>query len=79
MMLNYMHDYHELNAGFQSILNKEGKLFNNWNSNLIYCYANIFYGKELQILIQKEVTWSESDLTNEIKTNYLQQVILSML
>ena len=51
MMLNYMHDYHELNAGIQSILMKAGKLFNNWNSNLIYCYDNIFYEIKLQQLM----------------------------
>ena len=51
MMLNYMHDYHELNAGIQSILMKAEKLFNNWNSDLIYCYANLFYERESQILI----------------------------
>ena len=53
MMLNYMHDYHELNARIQYILMKAGKLFNNWNLNIIYCYANLFYGIKLQQLIQE--------------------------
>ena len=53
MMLNYMHDYHELNAGIQYILMKAEKLFNNWNSNLIYYYANLFYEIKLQQLIQE--------------------------
>ena len=51
MILNYMHDDHELNAGIQSIFMKIGKLFNKWNLNLIYCYANLFYGIKLQQLI----------------------------
>ena len=46
-----MHDYHELNAGIQSILMKVEKLFNNWNSNLIYCYANLLYQMKSQQLI----------------------------
>ena len=51
MMLNYMHDYHQLNTGIQSILMKERKLFNNWNSNLIYFYANLLYEMKSQQLI----------------------------
>ena len=51
MMLNYMHDYHELNPGIQSILMKAGELFKNWNSNLVYYYANLFYEIKLQQLI----------------------------
>ena len=43
-----MHEYHELNAGIQFILMKGGKQFNNWNSNIIYYYVNLFYEMKSQ-------------------------------
>ena len=55
MMLNYMHDYHVLNEGIQSIIMKAWKLFNYWNSNIIYCYANLFYEMKLQQLGSKAI------------------------
>ena len=52
MNLKYMDDYHELNARIQSILMKVGKLFNNWNLNLIYCYVN------------HRILWNKNETTN---------------